>query len=922
MSEISNIEPDSEIDAKEMRTFILNRMWESLDENEQDEAFIAFWKCGEATTKKTRTQIIKMLAETLRFRPVFIERAPIEKKVGFLKKVVHTKPFCFYFDDFIRAWLVQNCRPLLKAFLDGASIPNDDGFATEDEHPTTEQFEAGIASITGRFSQRDVALYVVYFALFGGSSGFWSNLGQTSALQTMIDQLGLGENYEVSKDGGDETENAEPESNTEGFTTLDNHLIKTLVASAFQEEGALGEDAIEDLVDEVVEMNSSRQRSLFHRGYFHALFEREFSFHFPGENSERRQWYLCGVLFGLLRRNQVERCVEIFAVSEKELGAELAGSPESPCGPKLLPQLCLPLLRASHLKFAIQFARCQLPKLTTTSQRAGVIHGLLGHGSKLLREGKSAEAEPIFDLLQDFVNDEECELPNGFRLYIGPWVKRRKAQCLQAKGSFSAAKTMLGEFDFEDPDPNVSPYKALTDLGLIEGGFRSLAAVLPKPGIEQNKALIEGLKRGVTRFEKAIEVGDELAANAHFCMGVLQTLETPTQVAQDRADRFQIAMGGMLDDTEAYSSTGILDWTRFLLALALLETGEPSNYLPAAELIPPVIEIELRFSAFLWERMFEAAALFDDPSLAILIGNYLLSCREEASECLLANAALLARSEPLFEAVLDRFLARKIPVRKCWSHLEKLLPEALQYQAIEVAGTILDRMESMAFTNKEFRGAIIELLENSDRYSPAWETEDAQEALVNLLEIDGKKVEAAQILRERFFHVRASGSQHHAIAARQVLERLQDLHGDPTQFEDLSELLNDSGASEPSNSAGSSITGRVLYIGGNETQESYRGRLLKELGEEHVDLSVEFYFPGWTSNWNVHLAKLKPMIDRADVVVINPLIRTQLGRHLRGYCNAEHPWLPCTGRGYDSLLNSILRAAAWASERKQETPIK
>ena len=887
---------------------VLNQMWESLTQGEQDDALNAFWTCDEHDTKKTRKILLKSLAEALHYREVLIKRSPVAKKVGFLREVISRKPFIYYYHEFIRAWLVQKRRPLLKAFRDECLIPDDDGFATNDDPPTVDQFEAGIAGITGKFPQRDITLYIIYLACFGSTSGYWNNLVDSPSFGTIFEALKESNSTGDPKVSDQIDEKTEPESDTKGFTTLDDHLIRTLVASAFHEVGALNEDAVEDLVEEVVALNASRHRTLFHRGFFHALFDRPFCFHFPAENSERRQWYLSGAIFGLLRHNRAERCVEIFAVSNKDVGDEIINSANTPCGPKLLPYLCLPLLRAGHQKPALRFVRNQIPRLVNTKDRVGVIRGLFDYASKLLREGNAAEAEPLFDLLLELISDTGCELPEDFRASEGPWIKRRKAQCLQSKGSFLVAKAMLSELCLEKAEE--SPYKALTDLALIGGGFRSLAAVLPKPIKNQNKALIDGIRRGLPDLEKAIEVGGNSAANAHFCMGIHSTLESPTQFAQERADHFQIALGCMLEESEAYSANGILDWTRFLLALALLETAEPSNFLPASELIPPVIETELRFPAFLWERMFEAASLFDDTSLAILVGNYLSSCREETTECLLANPAVLARSQPLFEAVLERFLSRKTPVRKCWSNLQKLLPEALSNQALEVAGTILDRMEVMAINNNEFRHGFIEILRDSDRYSPAWETEDAQESLVNLLEIEGSKADAVEILRERFFQVRGNGAPHRDYFMGQIIERIMALHGDSAQFADLIQMMG-VGSENLDPPAGEKLRSKVLYIGGDERQESYRAKLIRELRVEHPELCVDYCFPGWSSNWNVHLAKLKPMICNVDVVVINSLIRTQLGRHLRKSCNAEHPWLPCTGRGFDSLKRSIIRAAVW-----------
>ena len=886
---------------------IMNLLWESLTEVEQDEALAAFWASEDSDTRNTRKGLIVSLADALKFRVIFIERAPLLKKVAFLKKVSSRKPFCYHRDNFVRSWLVEHRRPMLKAFLDGASVPNDNGFATQDDPPTVEQFDAGLAAVYGKFAARDIQVYVIYLAYFGNTSGFWDKLKEAKGFTCIVDAaLNDYSPADVEAIEPDEQE-SEPESNTEGFTTLDDHLIRELVASSFQQEGALGEDAAEDLVEEIVELNASRPRSLFHRGFFHALFERPFTFHFSGENSERRQWYLCGTLFGLLRRNDISQCVEIFAVTQKEIGEEIISSRDTPCGPKLLPLLYQALFDAGYLRLTLRFLSKQLPRIPKDFQRVIVLQGTLMHASKLLRSGKAAEAEPIFDLLNEFIEHKDNLLADSYREHAAPRVKRRKAQCLQAKGSFPAAKAILLEFG--EANSNETKFQALTDLALIEGGFRSLAAILPKPKLEQNKPLIESLKRGVALMELAIEAGGESATNAHFCLGLLATLEAPTDLAQKRADRFQIALGGMLEDIEAYCANGILDWTRFLLALALLETAEQSNFMAATDLMSQAIETELRFPAFLWERMFEAATLFDDVSLAIQIGNYLLACREEATDCLIANAALLARSESLFSTVLEKFLSRQIPIRHRWQTLHRLLPDALTHQGLEVAGTILDQMEVLAIRDKEFRVKFIEILKDSDRYSPAWDTNDAHDSLITLLELEGDKAGATEILRQRFFQVRGDGASHRAYEMRQVIERMRDLHGDGSQFEDLEGMLKND-CDELDQLETIKLNGSVLYIGGNETQERYEKELIAELNREHPNLTINLYFPGWDS-WHNHLHKIKPMIDRADVIVINSLVRTQLGRHVRSYCNSQHPWLPCTGRGFSSIKESILRAATW-----------
>src|SRR5690606_32554580 len=109
----------------------------------------------------------------------------------------------------------------------------------------------------------------------------------------------------------------------------------------------------------------------------------------------------------------------------------------------------------------------------------------------------------------------------------------------------------------------------------------------------------------------------------------------------------------------------------------------------------------------------------------------------------------------------------------------------------------------------------------------------------------------------------------------------------------------------------------VLYIGGNETQEAYEASLSDELQTAYPGLSVEFYFPGWSSNWNRHLDRLLPKIGKVDAVVLNRMVRTQFGRHVRSECgDTDRLWLACTGTGKGSLKNTIVAAAMMALGRR------
>jgi hypothetical protein len=105
---------------------------------------------------------------------------------------------------------------------------------------------------------------------------------------------------------------------------------------------------------------------------------------------------------------------------------------------------------------------------------------------------------------------------------------------------------------------------------------------------------------------------------------------------------------------------------------------------------------------------------------------------------------------------------------------------------------------------------------------------------------------------------------------------------------------------------------RILYIGGNETQERYIEPLKKDWRTSWPGLHTEFYLPGWDSGWDAHWDKIAPKISTFSAVVLSPLVRTQFGRTVRRNCNENTPWFSCTGRGKASIKRSVENAANWA----------
>jgi hypothetical protein len=534
--------------------------------------------------------------------------------------------------------------------------------------------------------------------------------------------------------------------------------------------------------------------------------------------------------------------------------------------------------------------------------------------ASLVRRGQWAEAEGFLDFLDTFIQNADG-FPDGFKDHFLPANDRKRAQVLQLKGEFQEAETLLkplSESGLIDDAGN-----ALCDRALMMGGFRSLTAVLPDKEEENCKANIAALKKGKKFLDESIRLYPASSTNAHFCLGLIALQSNAP--AQTTADHFKSALAGMLKKEEAYTEGGLIQWTRFLLGLALLENAETADLQHARDYIERAIRTPVLFPLWLWSRAMQAAALFDDKTLGQQIAEHLLKKRGSAAYHAIWQSGLAVSVASLRQTYLTWMDDAALPSHEKWERLKVMLPAALKDGDVLQAEAILDVMEGMATYGGRYRVEFLGLLEDDKNYSPAWELENAVYSRIKFHELAGNLADAAALLRSHFFVLREAGDVTSLREAGAVLERLEDLGAESADTEQLRELLLRCEPLPVTNDcplkAGTPVC--VLYIGGNETQAAYEPELRSELSSHYPGLKVEFYYPGWDSNWNVHLDKVRPKIFQSDAIVLSRMVRTQFGRHVRRTCSVT-PWFPCTGKGKQSLKRSIEFAALWAANRKKK----
>jgi hypothetical protein len=529
----------------------------------------------------------------------------------------------------------------------------------------------------------------------------------------------------------------------------------------------------------------------------------------------------------------------------------------------------------------------------------------------LIRQARFEQAKVIVDQLGkvDFRLEDEIELLT-FQLGLA----RRRGQCLQAAGDFDGAERAYRELlkageELNSPD-------LLADLGLVKGRFRALDEVRLPDGHAARIAMRECLARGESYFRKAADQFGLRSPKAAYPLALLGYLRWTFAGAKERESMRQKAAALASDAVSAilasahsgvYRALGALGQSQFMLAVTRLSGFE---------------DIEAREGLSAWRTITAEAGLFpaDDvgrllqeadkfgPAFADPIAEAVWDHRPEGAFRILQDGPWMTRS-PRLRAALRAKAQSEIEPRaerlRCWMLLVPLL---LRGGDVPGAEDGLGELERLAEDPPQVE-AVLTFLGDRIHYDPAWKETEASLARVYLLRRIGRDADATDELRRLFYLVRDVNRWE----AEQILTMFDDWGLDPALRDALRRGLPRAEAEDPPAvverlCAGERVS--VVFIGGNELQAQYDDAVRAAVVAEWSGVTVHFEHTGWSSNWGRELGRLIELANRADAVVLMPMMRTTLGRRVRAALT--RPWLSCTSTGKIGMLTSVRRAARLA----------
>lgn len=841
------------------------------------------------------------LVRSLRFRPQFVHRQPVAKKSAWLLARFDLVDVKQVARDTLVAYHLTYQVPLLTAFLDACGIPHESGNikASSSEYviPSDAALREIINSVASSFGVVAVFVYLETAALL--MAGDWER--PRAVLQELMTEASDRINTAIPDEPDQEEGDSEQDNErTEGLTTLDRVLIKTIIAAVGDSEGSLTVDQADEVIDELLHLSVDRHQTYFHRGFLYALLDRPRVEGFES-NESRRAWQLAGELAALARRGEYAEIVLRQDANPAEFNAMLRHPSASSSGARdLFEALWLQGYRA-------RAAQSLTPDLIR--RRGPAFMNLLLHRAvEQIHAQQESDARRILQLLDSAIDDPAREVL-GERFEFE--VQRRITQCLRVDGSFEQAAAEFETLLTAAPPEMVAEIH--TDRGLCRGQFRRLGDVRIPPSEADAKAVVFRIRAGMAHFDEAVRSRGR-RASSRYVLGVLSLLEG--EYADARMHLVEAYEGAAADKAllERYRSSGV--YGRILVAYALsifLDYAEV-HFTFATELLR---EADGHFARSEWPewllaRAVEVAAGFsgDGARLIEFVSEQFPAILDQSSQ----NVALLDRSA-LLRSVIERNSADdRRPRSKRWTDNEALLEFHRLHGDHEAASQVLDRLEELALVDASLRASFLTLLEHPSRLDPLWDDEDILTSRIQLLQLDCRLDEAAEALARlghRYIALRRFGE------AGNVVARLRSCDPESKYCDAiigrLPKLSSETVASDPSGNDDhvqrylSTRTLSVLFVGGGERLEKHDERVIETLGSRFgPNLTLTFEHDSWSHNTGRTFAALKNPVRDSDVIVLSDLMRTNLGRSLRRLINDEGKmWAPCTMDGIEGMSRAI-----------------
>jgi hypothetical protein len=699
------------------------------------------------------------------------------------------------------------------------------------------------------------------------------------------------------------------------MSLLDQVLIRQVVATVSQTDGALSQSQLDDLIDEVVRLNPARHQTYHARGFFDAIRGEPIRMAFRMANDERRAWVLCGAIIGTLRTNDHDAVMRLIGEHEDVFDVLLT-KPELYAGAWLMDPLYPVLRDRGRFDALSKLFADHLENVAAGSQKR-LIARAMRDARDLIVEGKPDRAVDLLDAVGPAVGSgTQLAISSRDRKKFLREAMWRRGQAAMALGDFGRAQKVFDEL-LEMPDTSPAQRaKVLADVGLAKAQLRRIHDVFPGDDKAAADNVAASLAEGLEDFLRAIALDSDAAVRSRLCLAVLEIEDRSTPVAVDHLRSFlQATMG----EKPGYYGPYAQAWTRFLLALAVAEAGSPAEYRSAVDELADAFR-DSGFSppAYMCSRLASACAEAGLSSSVEQLVEFIEHRYPLALQDVVFDRSLEACSKRSRQSLLEYAPHPALSVDNRLDLLSRVMHAASQSndgdawtQLAEVTQQLAEADPAACGRYLAFVGAAREQVADADLI------ELYEEAHLALCKQSGMFEPVFARLSNRIDELLREGGAYDLEYAGELLDELEGLHS-PWIAERLAPFREQfDAATSPSSEAtvasllvrrGSPI--RIYVIGGGDRHRGYEATIREQLAQRYPrgTVDVEFLFPGFSANWKPHADTVGRNIHRFDAVVIIYATRTTFGEWVRDIARkAGKRFRTCGRQGRGAVLHTVMK---------------
>ncbi|MFZ9856908.1 MAG: tetratricopeptide repeat protein [Roseiflexaceae bacterium] len=664
------------------------------------------------------------------------------------------------------------------------------------------------------------------------------------------------------------------------FAELDKLVIRAINESASETNGALSHDEMERAIHQLLHLNSEMPSYFFHLGYFHGL--RNVKFGVERHQSNLGQaWAYYGYLLGMWRENS-ELIVDSLS-SHKKYWQQLLLLPVEFLEP-MYHLITMFAQRDAYNHIADLIERVPMPHLAVAEHHQSVPYQIYTIAADLVRRGESADAADR--ILQEL--SRQLHVAGSERdLYAR--CLRKRGQYLRRKRRFAQASELFDQAIIVHEFSEVS--QTYADIGLTNAKYTALDSILPGDDKEQNRMIKVALESQRNFFESALQVPYADYTNAQFILGILELANHQYAAAYEYLNE---ARQGMERQLEAYKARDLYDWVIFLRLRAWSHKPITDDIAAIHKDVRYIIVSDVFFPISQWLDMYHNLAKID-ATVARDVMQHLFNYRDLDLYTICTVEEVMRYGASIWHRYFHSEQFIRLPAQQRYDHYINAMHIAVANENDQACEYILDLLEMNAVNNSEFAQLMITFIDdNYSMFVQMWGETDTLETQIQLLFVSGK-LELAMSLMPKLCNIYIG--QKALPRARAIFEWMKQLrHPDTNDYQAFFAEVVVRESHRPC---------RVLYIGGNETQQSFKDQIEARLSESHPHISVTWELIGWKSNWDKDAERIEREIPQHDLVVLSPYVRTLFGRHIR---SISKNWRSSTGKGQGRIFNDIVDA--------------